>query len=359
MYKKKMQEKLDKLKADDKLTILAIETSCDETAVAIIKGKKVLSNVISSQIDIHKRYGGVVPEIASRNHASAIKNVVQMALDEAKISLEKIDMIAVTYGSGLVGALLVGVSFAKGLSYAINKPLVPINHIRGHIAANYLQYDNVEFPCVVAIVSGGHTVLGIASSYTDLKIVGESIDDACGECIDKVSRVLGLGYPGGPNLEKLAQKGKINIKFPIAKIEDNFYAFSFSGLKTSAINYINNNKKKKGFKKEDVAASFQAAVFEPIIDKAIQLAVKNNIKEIFLSGGVSANKYLRELMTKEAKQHNIKINFPDVKLSTDNALMCALEARCLVKDKKARAAGFDLDAIAYLDVDNIYDTCNN
>lgn len=299
--------------------ILGIESSCDETSVAVVKnGREVISNIISSQVPIHEKFGGVVPEIASRNHVEAISNVTKKALKEANMKLEDIDAISCTYGPGLVGALLVGVSYSKALSYAANKPLIGTNHIEGHIAANYITHKDLKPPFLCVIISGGHTHLVHIKDYKTFEILGKTRDDAIGEAFDKVARVIGLGYPGGPKIDKLAKEGTPNIPLPQTYFEN--LDFSFSGIKTAVINL---HHKTPDINKKDLAASFQKAVTDVIIHNALKAAEERNINTIALAGGVSANSYIRSrfLQLKETKQ--MKIYYPEPILCTDNAAMIA------------------------------------
>lgn len=284
---------------------LAIETSCDETSAAVIKdGREVLSNIISSQIDIHRKFGGVVPEVASRKHIETINQIVQEALDSANVTFKDIDLIGVTQGPGLVGALLIGISTAKALAYALGLPLVGVNHIEGHVCANYIEFKDLEPPFTCLIVSGGHTYLIQANGYTDYEIVGRTRDDAAGEAFDKVARALGLPYPGGPVIDKLAQNGnKKAIDFPRAMLEADSYDFSFSGLKTAVLNYLNQQKQKgEEIIVEDVAASFQQAVLDVLVDKSFRLAKERKMDKIVLAGGVAANQGLRTMMEERGKK---------------------------------------------------------
>ncbi len=319
------------------MNILGIETSCDETSASIVKdGREVLSNVINSQIDIHEKYGGVVPEIASRNHLMNIPVVVEQALKEADLNFDDIDAIAVTNGPGLVGALLVGVSYAKALSSALNIPLIGVNHLEGHIAANYIKAKELEPPFLCLVVSGGHTHLILVKDYTDFEILGRSIDDAAGEAFDKIARVIGLGYPGGPKLEKLAREGnKEAIDFPRVYMSPGSLDFSFSGLKSAVLNFLNNNKQKGiEYEPKDVAASFQAAVLDVLTDKTLKASKDNNIDIVAIAGGVSANQALREQLENALKEENIKFYSPDFIYSTDNAAMIASQAYYNFKDNK-------------------------
>lgn len=299
--------------------ILGIESSCDETAAAVVKnGREVLSNVISSQIEIHEKFGGVVPEIASRNHVEAISNVVKKALEDAKVELKDIDAISCTYGPGLVGALLVGVSYAKALAFAANKPLIGTNHIEGHIAANYITHQDLKPPFVAFVISGGHTHLVHIKDYKEFEIIGKTRDDAIGEAFDKVARVIGLGYPGGPKIDKLAKEGEANIELPQTHFEN--LDFSFSGIKTAVINL---NHKTPDLNKADLAASFQKAVTDVLIDNSIKACENLNLQTICLAGGVSANSYIRERFLKLEEQKGIKVYYPEPILCTDNAAMIA------------------------------------
>ena len=302
---------------------LSIESSCDETAVAVLKnGREVLANIVSTQIELHKKFGGVVPEVASRKHIENIDAVYQEALDTAGIKAEDIDHIAVTYGPGLVGALLVGLSYAKALAFTLGIPLVGVNHMQGHINANYIQHKDLKPPFITLVVSGGHTHLVEVKDYQNYEILGRTRDDASGEAFDKISRAMGLGYPGGPIIDKLAKQGnKHAIEFPRAYLDDS-YDFSFSGLKSAVLNYLNAQKmKKQEIVVEDVAASFQEAVVEVLSTKAVNAVEEKGYKTIALSGGVAANSALREKITQMANEKGIKIKFPGLDLCTDNAAM--------------------------------------
>jgi len=306
------------------VTILSIETSCDETSAAIVKnGREVLSNMIYSQIDIHKKFGGVVPEVASRNHVEKISQVVDEAMGEAGVGFDDIDGIAVTYGPGLVGALLVGVSYAKGLSFTLNKPLVPVNHIEGHICANFIAHKDLEPPFISLVVSGGHTHIVHIKDYGDYEILGKTRDDAAGEAFDKVARSLGLGYPGGPLIDKLAKIGNEKaIDFPRVYLEKDSLDFSFSGIKSAVLNYLNQQKQKNlPIVDEDVAASFQKAVVEVIADKVIVAAERVGVDTIVLAGGVAANSGLRKEFEEKLENKAIDFKFPPIILCTDNAAM--------------------------------------
>jgi N6-L-threonylcarbamoyladenine synthase len=303
---------------------LAIETSCDETSSAVIKdGREVLSNIISSQIEIHRKFGGVVPEIASRKHIECINQIIQESLDEAKIGFKDIDLISVTRGPGLVGALLVGLSTAKALAYGLNIPIIGVNHIEGHVCANYIDHKDLKPPFTCLIVSGGHSYLVQVNSYVDYELVGRTRDDAAGEAFDKVARALGLPYPGGPFIDKLAKQGnKDSIEFPRVFLDDKTYDFSFSGLKTAVLNYLNQEKQKGNeIIVEDVAASFQQAVLDVLVGKSFRLAKSRKSDKIVIAGGVAANEGLRNMMEKKGKMEGIKIYYPSKILCTDNAAM--------------------------------------
>lgn len=298
---------------------LGIESSCDETSVAVVKnGREVLSNVISSQVPIHVKFGGVVPEIASRNHVEAISNVTKKALKDANVNLAQIDAIACTYGPGLVGALLVGVSYAKALSYAAKIPLVGTNHIEGHIAANYITNKELKPPFLCVVISGGHTHLVYIKDYKNFEILGKTRDDAIGEAFDKVARVIGLGYPGGPKIDKLAKEGEPNIHLPQTYFEN--LDFSFSGIKTAVINLHHKNP---DVNKADLAASFEKAVTDVLINNSLKAAESLKISTIALAGGVSANTYIRSRFLQLERANNMKIYYPEPILCTDNGAMIA------------------------------------
>lgn len=297
---------------------LGIESSCDETSVSVVKnGREILSNIIDTQIPIHEKYGGVVPEIASRNHIEAISRVTKKALEEANVKFEDIDAITPTYGPGLVGALLVGLSYAKALSFAINKPLVGVNHIQGHIAANYITYPELKPPFLCVMTSGGNTQLVHVKGYTEFEVLGKTRDDAIGEAFDKVARVVGLGYPGGPKVDKLAKEGNPNaIELPKTHFDN--LDFSFSGIKTAVINLHHKNPE---VNKSDLCMSFEKAVTE-VLTENIEKAIKQTgIKKVVLAGGVSANTHIREEFEKLGQKLNVQIYKPDLKLCTDNAAM--------------------------------------
>lgn len=304
--------------------ILAIESSCDETSAAVVvNGREVLSNVIASQIGTHEKYGGVVPEVASRMHIEAVSGVVEEALLEANITLDKIDAIGVTYGPGLVGALLVGLQFAKGLAFSSKKPLVGVNHIEGHICANYIQHKDLKPPFVSLVVSGGHTFIVHVKDYGKYEVIGQTRDDAAGEAYDKVARALGLGYPGGPKIDKLAKEGNPKaIVFPKANFHEETLDFSFSGVKSAVLNYLNKCKMQNiEVNKADVAASFQQAVVDVLKDNVLLTCKKKNVKTIAIAGGVASNSTLRETLTNAASKRGIEVLFPAPILCTDNAAM--------------------------------------
>lgn len=302
--------------------ILAIESSCDETSCAIVEdGRTVLSCIISSQIDIHTLFGGVVPEVASRNHITAIDNVVKQALKQANLEFADIDAIAVTYGAGLVGCLLVGISYAKALAFALNKPLIAVNHIHGHIASNYLTYPDLKPPFLCLLTSGGHTAIIEVPEYDKHNIVGATLDDAVGESFDKVARVLGLGYPGGPKVSKMGQNGKSDIQF--VKTKDNLgYNFSFSGKKTAVINYIHNlEQKNQEIPTADICASYEKWVVDDLVAKTIKVALDKKYDKVVLAGGVSANTRLRNTMKSACAENGLDCYFPEMLYCTDNAAM--------------------------------------
>lgn len=335
---------------DNKFLTLGIETSCDETAASVVSdGRTVMSNVISSQIDIHTRYGGVVPEIASRKHLERINDVIQKALDDAGVSREEIDLIGVTYGPGLVGALLIGVAAAKIMAYALDRPLVGVNHMHGHIAANYLEYPELEPPFMSLVVSGGHTEIVNVTDYNKCEKLGGTRDDAAGEAFDKVARVIGLGYPGGPKIDKAARSGdKDAIHFKRVYLEEGSYDFSFSGLKTQALNYLNSERQAgRDINVNDVAASFQEAVMEVIADKAVSAAKEYKRDRIVMAGGVASNSRLRELLEEKASAEGIEILKPSPILCTDNAAMIASSAYYAYKN--GEESGLDLDAVPGLE----------
>ena len=308
----------------EKKYILAIESSCDETSAAVVvNGREVLSNIIASQIDTHKKFGGVVPEVASRMHIEVVSGVVQEALEEAGVTLEQIDAIGVTYGPGLVGALLVGLQFAKGLAFSTKKSLVGVNHIEGHICANYIQHKDLKPPFVSLVVSGGHTFIVHVKDYGVYEVIGQTRDDAAGEAYDKVAGALGLGYPGGPKIDKLAREGNPDaIAFPKANFHDKSLDFSFSGVKSAVLNYLNKAKMQNvEVNKADVAASFQKAVIEVLKDNVMETCKSRNVKKIAIAGGVASNSALRETIMNAASKKGIEVLFPAPVLCTDNAAM--------------------------------------
>ncbi len=329
--------------------ILAIESSCDETSAAVVcNGRRVLSNIISSQIDIHKKFGGVVPEVASRNHILNISSVVSEAMDVAGVRYSDLSGVAVTYGPGLIGALLVGVSYAKGVAAAMSLPLVAVNHIHGHIAANYITHQELAPPFVCLVASGGHSHILYVRDYMDFEILGRTKDDAAGEAFDKIARVLGLGYPGGPKIEELAKSGdRTAMKFPRVEFSDAPYDFSFSGVKTSVINYLHNAEQKgQNVKSADIAASFQLAVTDVLVAHTIRACIDKKVDKVVLAGGVSANGALREAFSVAAKDNNLKLYYPQPILCTDNAAMIGCAG--YYKFLKGEFATSDLNAVANL-----------
>ncbi len=308
------------------LLILGIESSCDETAAAVVNGRIVLSNVISSQIDIHTLYGGVVPEIASRKHTERINQVIRQALSEADVQLSDIDAIAVTYGPGLVGALLVGVAEAKAISFATGIDLIGVHHIEGHISANYIEHPDLEPPFLSLVVSGGHTHLVNVVDYGVYEILGRTRDDAAGEAFDKVARAIGLGYPGGPKIDKTAKEGNPDaITFPRAKVEGSIYDFSFSGLKSAVLNYLNGCEMKgETICVPDVAASFQKAVVDVLVEHSMEACRERGCRKFAIAGGVAANSALRAAMVEACRQNQIDFYYPSPVFCTDNAAMIAV-----------------------------------
>lgn len=336
---------------DKDILILAIESSCDETAAAVVKnGREVLSNIIFSQIELHKLYGGVVPEIASRKHIEKINPVIEEALKQADVTLEDIDAIAVTYGPGLVGALLVGVAEAKAISYASGKPLVPVHHIEGHISANYIENKDLEPPFLCMVVSGGHTHLVLVEDYGQYKIIGRTHDDAAGEAFDKVARAIGLGYPGGPKIDRLAKEGDCNaITFPKAHIQGAPLDFSFSGVKSAVLNYLNECQMKKiEVNTADVAASFQKAIVDVIVEHTMTAAKQYRIDKVALAGGVASNSALRGAMERACEKRHLKFYRPSPLLCTDNAAM--IGAAGYYDYVNGKRAGLDLNAIPNLKI---------
>lgn len=342
------------MKIKDDIYILGIESSCDETSVSVVKnGRDVLSNVISSQIDIHKLYGGVVPEIASRKHIENIDIIYKESLKQAKLSIEDISAIAVTYGPGLVGSLLVGLSFAKGLSIASNIPFIGINHIEGHIASNYISNSDLEPPFISLIVSGGHTNLVKVESYNSFKIYGKTHDDACGEAYDKIARVLGFEYPGGPKLEKAALNGTQNkFSFPRGEVRGSIYDFTYSGLKSHVINVIHNIKQKNNESIDnqtisDISLEFQNSIIDSLVNRTISLSKELNIDKVAICGGVSANTAIKTALKNECDKNNIKFFYPENIYCTDNAAMIASAGYYeFINDKRSK---LDLNADANLE----------
>lgn len=331
--------------------ILAIESSCDETAAAVVKnGRTVCSNVIFSQIELHKLYGGVVPEIASRKHIEKINWIIEEALSKAAMNLDGMDAIAVTYGPGLVGALLVGVAEAKAIAYAANKPLVGVHHIEGHIAANYIENLDLEPPFMCLVVSGGHTHLVKVADYDRFEIIGRTRDDAAGEAFDKVARAIGLGYPGGPKIDKLAKEGnKEAIMFPRAKVEGNPYDFSFSGLKSAVLNYLNQCEMKQiSINRADVAASFQYAVIDVLTEHAIQATKELELNKLAVAGGVAANSSLRESLEQACQKEKIHFYHPSPVFCTDNAAMIGVAGYYAYRNGIRH--GLDLNAVPNLKI---------
>jgi len=334
--------------------ILAIESSCDETAVAVIKnGHEMLSNVVSTQIEIHRRYGGVVPEIASRKHLELINVVVQEALDQAHMTLDDMTHIAVTYGPGLVGALLVGVATAKALAFASGKPLIGVHHIEGHICANFLVKQDFQFPLVCLVVSGGHTNIIKITDHGQYLLLGQTKDDAAGEAYDKIARAIGLPYPGGPHIEQLAREGNADaVELPRAWMGEDSYDFSFSGLKSAVLNYLNKAKMKgEEINAADVAASFQQAVLDVLVEKTVRAAVEHGVDTILLAGGVAANGTLRQQLQKAAEVHQIQVHYPPVSFCTDNAAMIGAAAH--YKAVKGEYADLTLNAVPNLSFEKL------
>lgn len=337
-----MEEKKD-------IRILAIESSCDETAAAVVKnGREALSNVISSQIDLHTLYGGVVPEIASRKHIEKINYVIQEALDQANVTLKDLDAIGVTYGPGLVGALLVGVAEAKAISYAAKLPLIGVHHIEGHISANYIEHKELEPPFACLVVSGGHTHLVIVRDYGAYEIIGRTRDDAAGEAFDKVARAIGLGYPGGPKIDRVSREGNPDaVHFPRAKVEGAPYDFSFSGVKSAVLNHINGCRMKgEEICQADIAASFQKAVCEVLVSHATEAVRDYHMPKLALAGGVASNSALRCMMEEACRKEKIPLYYPSSILCTDNAVM--IGAAAYYEYQKGVRHGLDLNAVPNL-----------
>lgn len=334
---------------DGDVYILAIESSCDETAAAVVKnGREVLSNIISSQIALHTLYGGVVPEIASRKHIEKINQVIEAALAEAKMTLEDMTAVAVTYGPGLVGALLVGVAEAKAIAYGAKKPLVGVHHIEGHVSANFIEHPDLEPPFVCLIVSGGHTHLVIVRDYGEFEIIGRTMDDAAGEAFDKVARAVGLGYPGGPKVDRAAKEGNPHaIEFPRARVGGSEYDFSFSGMKSAVLNYINQAQMKgEAISVPDLCASFQNAVVDVLVSRAVTAAKEFGYDKLAIAGGVASNSALREGMRKACEREGLKLYYPSPIYCTDNAAM--IGAAAYYEYINGARAGWDLNAVPNL-----------
>ena len=337
------------VKRNNDILILGIETSCDETAAAVVRGgREVLSNVIYSQIDLHTIYGGVVPEIASRKHIDKINQVIEKALSEANVKLSDIDAIAVTYGPGLVGALLVGVAEAKAIAFGADLPLVGVHHIEGHICANYIAAPTLEPPFMCLVVSGGHTHLVNVKDYGEYEILGRTFDDAAGEAFDKVARAIGLGYPGGPKIDRVSDEGNPEaIHFPRAKAGESGYDFSFSGLKSAVLNYLNScEMKNEEINRADVAASFQQAVVDVLVGNSMDAVEKYGARKFAIAGGVASNRHLREAFEKACKERNVEFFLPPPVLCTDNAAMigCAGYYEYI----RSVRSGYDLNAVPNL-----------
>jgi len=330
MYIDVAKEKFERLKKEYKkrdIYILGIESSCDDTGIAIVKnGREIVSNIVASQIDIHARFGGVVPEVASRNHLMAIDTVLDEALKKAGMTLNQIDAIAVTYGAGLIGALMVGVNYAKALAYSLEIPLIAVNHIKGHISANYLSHQDLQPPFVSLVVSGGHTALLKVQDYNKFTMLGSTTDDAVGECYDKVAKCLGLGYPGGVVIDKKWKDGQNNIKFISHEIMPNTLDFSFSGVKTQVINLIHKFEQKgEELPIDDICTSFQTQVIDVLVDKSLKAIKKCREKKLVVGGGVSANSYLRARLKEKCDELKIKLYYPEIPLTGDNGAMIACE----------------------------------
>ena len=334
---------------NEEVLILAIESSCDETAASVVKnGREVLSNVIFTQIDLHARYGGVVPEIASRKHIEKINQVIEEALEQAGVTLKDITAVAVTYGPGLVGALLVGVSAAKAISFATGKPLIGVHHISGHISANYIEYPDLEPPFVCLVASGGHSHLVTVRDYGEYDIIGRTRDDAAGEAFDKVARAIGLGYPGGPKIDKLSREGNPDaISFPRAKVAENEYDFSFSGLKSAVLNYLNACRMKgEEICQADVAASFQKAVIDVLVEHSLHAVKEYGVDRFAIAGGVASNSSLRAAFAQECGKRGIRFYHPSPVYCTDNAAM--IGAAGYYEYRKGVRHGYDLNAVPNL-----------
>ncbi len=337
-------EKLNRTIKEEPI-ILGVESSCDETAAAIIKGRKILSDEIASSATIQSKFGGVVPEIASRAHTDAIDRVVKDAVFHAGITLKDVDAIAVTYGAGLLGALLVGLSFAKSLAYSLNVPLVAVNHIRGHLAAAYLDDPELQPPFVTLLASGGHTAVIYTKTETEFEIMGATLDDAAGEAFDKCARVLGLKYPGGPNIERAAKEGKNTVELPKMLHGEGGYNFSYSGLKTAVVNYCHTKEQKgESYSVADVACSFQCAAVDVLVNKTIRAAKEKGVSVVTIGGGVAANGYLREQMREACERAGFRLVLPEKRYCTDNAAMIAMEG--LIRYQRGEFAPLSVNAKA-------------
>ncbi|ARU61355.1 tRNA (adenosine(37)-N6)-threonylcarbamoyltransferase complex transferase subunit TsaD [Tumebacillus avium] len=356
-FAKRIRSKYEQDRAAGKpVVILGIETSCDETSAAVIRdGKEILSNVIASQIEIHKRFGGVVPEVASRKHVESISGVVEEALEQAGVTLDDLSAVAVTYGPGLVGALLTGVAFAKGLCWSKGIPLIGVQHIAGHIYANFLS-GGMEPPLIALVVSGGHTEIVHMPAHGEFSFLGRTRDDAAGEAYDKVARSMGLDYPGGPLIDRLAQEGNPEAYlFPRAWIDEESMDFSFSGLKSAVINTLHNAEQRgEEIVQADIAASFQASVVDVLVEKTVRAVNKTGVRNVVVAGGVAANKGLRARLTERAGQEGFHVHFPTLDLCTDNAAMIAAAAFPLYAEGKFH--DLDLNAIASLSLTKWADT---
>lgn len=341
-------QKIAKLEKKLEPIILAIESSCDETCASILKGgRKVIANQIISSAQIHKKYGGVVPEIASRYHTDAIDKVVKNALNEASLSFNDIDAIAVTYGAGLLGALLVGLSYAKALAFSLGVPLIAVNHIRGHLAAAYLADEKLEPPFISLLVSGGHTAIIKVDDYDNFTLLGSTLDDAVGEAFDKVARVLGLSYPGGPSVENLAKQGENIIVLPKMLKGAGGYNFSYSGLKTAVVNYVHNAEQKgEEVNNANLAKSFQCSAIDVLCEKAVEACLEHNLTTLTVGGGVGANGYLRETLTKKCANKSIKLVLPEKSMCTDNGAMIGAEG--YIRYLQGDFSNLDLNAKANL-----------
>ena len=342
-----MAQKFKALQEKKDVIILSVESSCDETSVAVVKnGREVLSNIIASQIDIHRRFGGVVPEVASRNHILAISNIFSQALAQAAITKEQIDAVAVTYGAGLIGALMVGVNFAKALAYSLDIPLIAVSHVHGHISANYISHLELTPPFICLMVSGGHCAILKIDDYNKFTLLGSTMDDAVGECFDKVARVLGLPYPGGPEIDKLAKEGHIAYHFSVSNALKNSYNFSFSGIKTAVVNFVHNKaQKNEEINKADIACSFQEAVTEELCEKAVRACQVEGKGKLVVAGGVGANSRLKEKLSNACLERRIDFYAPVLKYCTDNAAMIGSAAFFMLKSGLG-LANLDLTAKA-------------